>query len=94
MKKNDRIINNIDSQSTTLTKEKKISFTPQFKKKDKEFTLEQNLNFIPFKDFIIPISNIKTKVNINEIPEDENNNNNNKILGIKRKIYFNEENDF
>ena len=91
MKNTNRIINNINSQSTTLTNEKRNPLISQIKK-DKEFKFEQNLNFIPFKDFIIPISNINTKVNINEISEDENNNNN-KILGIKRKIHFSEESE-
>ena len=80
--------NNINSHSTTLTKEKTISILSEIKEKNKDFSKKEKYeNFIPL-DFFIPIPSIYSNIKINEISENKKYK---KLLGIKRKIDFNEE---
>ena len=80
--------NNINSHSTTLTKEKTIPILSEIKEKNKDFSKKEKYeNFIPL-DFFIPIPSIYSNIKINEISENKKYK---KLLGIKRKIDFNEE---
>ena len=80
--------NNINSHSTTLTKEKTIPILSEIKEKNKDFSKKEKYeNFIPL-DFFIPISSIYSNAKINEISENKKYK---KLLGIKRKFDFNEE---
>lgn len=82
--------NIINSYSTTLTKEKTTPLLTKLKEKknfSKEDENEPNLNFNPL-NIILPISNINSNVKINEMLENKNYKN---LLGIKRKLNFNEE---